>query len=57
MQLTDSPSTQPRNQGCALRGRIYLFIYLFGITLLKRLMYVNIGASIKTISKYNSYNS
>ena len=37
----------------------YLFIYLFGITLFKQwhTMYVNIGASIKTISKYNSYNS
>ena len=36
-----------------------IFIYLFGITLLKQwhTMYVNIGASIKTISKYNSYNS
>ena len=36
-----------------------VFIYLFGITLLKQWhqMYVHIGASIKTISKYNSYNS
>ena len=60
-----------RSQGFCTDGRVTGNKQLFvlgltqkdnkyeGITLLKQwhTMYINIGASIKTISKYNSYNS